>query len=466
MSTTAVLPSPTLSGTITPDRVAAPVVSGTVTPERVPTIALSGTAALRAIPSGSYSGTATIAAIKVPSGSLAALRSKFFSPPGAVSLHGFFWEASGGIKFGGGAIIVGDPYLAAGGILFGGAATVQFLSPTTITNDDTSGGIAFGGSAIVQEAINYVASGGLRFGGGDVIPFAMEGGIAFGGSAVVQEVIPFKPTGGVLFGGAADVSTVSTHVASGGMLFGGAADMQFVLPVHITNDGGPTSGLLFGGSADVHSTSSHVADGGLAFGGSADFRSYSPFHLPTGGMRFGGHATAFVLPAGAVLTPENPDNDEFLGWAVNLETGAPSLYLSMPANSFCRFKGKTYAANAAGIYELGANDDAGQPIHAAVMPPTSDYGTEKEKVISAATVAARIGTKLRLAVATDKGEYRYYSINRTAWDGKVAANRVKLGQGLKGRFWSWRIENVDGGDFDLESLSFTPTVLSRRGRGR
>jgi hypothetical protein len=440
MATTAVLPSPTLSGTITPDRVAAPVLSGTITPERVASLSVSGTTALTRVPSGSVSGTASIAAIKVPAGTLGVSRSKFFAPPGAVSLRGFYWEGSGGILFGGAAIIVGDPFLASGGIRFGGSATVQFLSPTTITNDDTSGGIAFGGSAIVQERINYVASGGIRFGGGDVIPFAGTGGILFGGSAIVQEVIPFKASGGMLFGGAADVSMVSQHDATGGMLFGGAAD--------------------------VRSVSSAVASGGITFGGSADVRFYSPFYQAAGGVRFGGEATAFVLPAGTVLTPENPHNDDFLGWAVNLETGAPSLYLRLPANSFCRFKGKTFVANAAGIYELGADDDAGQPIRAAVMPPTSDYGSEKDKAISAATVAARIGTKLRLAVATDKGEYQYYSINRTAWDGKVAANRVKLGQGLKGRFWSWRIENVDGGDFDLESLSFTPAILSRRGRGR
>ena len=43
--------------------------------------------------------------------------------------------------------------------------------------------------------------------------------------------------------------------------------------------------------------------------------------------------------------------------------------------------------------------------------------------------------------------------------------RAKLGRGMKAVDWDFVLENVDGADFDLHSIQFYPTQLSRRTRG-
>lgn len=405
MATTAVIPTPVVSGTAVPERIPRPAVSGTAAPELILTCVVSGTAA--------------VTGIKLPVISFNHFRTADVVPLPAVRLGAVYIAGSGGMTFGGGAVIVGDPYTASGGMLFGGAAVVSFSTLTTleIVGD---GGIEYGGEAVVQEAIAYVPSGG----------------IAFGGSAVVQEQINFIASGGVVLGGTDPVVVVYTVTAGGGMLLGGAAP----------------------NSVAYHET----ASGGIAFGGAAVVSFYSAFHLASGGMAFGGTGNGFVLPVGFVVTPENPYNDDFPGWAMNAKTGAASRYERLPANSMCRFMGKTYVSNAAGIYRLGAADDAGQPIRAWVDVPLTDYGTENSKRVPDIYLGVRTAGRMKLAAGTNYKGRKYYSVPRI--QSKVTAARVQVGQGIEGRYWSIGFGNIEGAAFDYESLVLKPRILSRPGK--
>lgn len=352
-----------------------------------------------------------------------------------------------------------------GGIQFGGTAPVS----TNFTIFVPSGGIKFGGTApsssvSVQQYL-ITPSGGIEFGGSapsDSLSVAVfvitpEGGIAFGGAALISESIPIVPVGGILFGGSAVVLERIPFMPTGGIQFGGVADVEIVALIPVSG------GIQFGGSAPVAFVFVEIPQGGIAFGGTAPSGDYQAWFAPSGGIKFGGTAIAFALPAGAVVTPENPFNDDFPGWAVNLEGGAPSRYERLPANSFTRFAGRTIVANAAGIYALDAGDDAGQPIRAGIQVPQSDYGTDRNKRINDVFIGVRMAGRMRLTVDTHKGGSRaYYSI--TPVPGDMAANRVGLGKGLQGRYWSLRLENVDGDDFELESIAFTPELLKRSGK--
>lgn len=352
-----------------------------------------------------------------------------------------------------------------GGIQFGGTAPVS----TSFTTFVPSGGIKFGGSApsssvSVQQYV-ITPSGGIEFGGTapndsltvSVFVIAPEGGIQFGGAALISESIPMVPVGGILFGGSAIVLERIPFTPSGGMQFGGVADVEMVVVIPVSG------GIQFGGTAPVSFVFVEIPQGGIAFGGTAPSGDYQAWFAPSGGIKFGGSALAFALPVGAVVTPENPFNDDFAGWAVNLEGGAPSRYERLPANSFTRFAGRAIVANAAGIYAIDAADDAGQPIHAGIQIAQSDYGTDRNKRINDLFIGVRMAGRMRLTVDTHKGGSRaYYSI--TPVPGDMAANRVGLGKGLQGRYWSLRLENVDGDDFELESLAFTPEMLKRSGK--
>ena len=162
-----------------------------------------------------------------------------------------------------------------------------------------------------------------------------------------------------------------------------------------------------------------------------------------------------------VATPENPYAIPFPAWAINYETNAPSRYDSLPANSMCSFNGKTYMACAAGIYEIGADDDAGRPIHASATVAQTNFGSTKNKRIAYVYVGMRSSGAMQLKAIANNQSDRYYALN--AIGGAVRGSRADLGKGLEGQYWQFRVDNVNGADFELDSIEFKPTVLSRHG---
>jgi hypothetical protein len=39
---------------------------------------------------------------------------------------------------------------------------------------------------------------------------------------------------------------------------------------------------------------------------------------------------------------------------------------------------------------------------------------------------------------------------------------VKIGKGLRSRYWQFELVNIDGADFDLDTIEFHPVLLTRR----
>lgn len=354
---------------------------------------------------------------------------------------------TGGVQVGGTApvSISFTIYVPSGGVVVGGAGVVTDLYPQHYTIVPVGGVIVGGDQALIGETHVLIFTA------------PVSGGVIVGGTAPVKEVIAYVPSGGVMVGGTAPVIERIAFQPSGGVLVGGSS-----APVAVVFVPAPSGGVIVGGAAALAFRVVPVPSGGVQIGGAALVRDFQAWFNPSGGVKVGGTAIAFVLPVGAVVTPENPYNDDFPGWAINLETGAPSRYLRMPANSWTQMGGKTYVANAAGVYEVGATSDAGQPIRAAVLIGQSDYGSEQNKRVPDVVVSARMAGRLRLRVSTNTGSKHYYSLNPSA---ELSANRVKLGKGLEGRFWSWMLENeADGGDFEIESLAFSPEILKRLGK--
>jgi hypothetical protein len=409
----------------------------------IPTFVVSSALTAHALlPTFVCSGTAIAAGGDLPAYVCGATRTSAALPPYRAAQYVHFFGASGGCAIAGAADVVGDPFTPTGGMSLAGAATLTFpFNPT--------GGATVAGSAgvVFKPILVY------DIGATDAEP---QGGAQIAGAATVSDNIPVRPTGGSVVSGAAAVLERITWVPTGGSVVSGAAPIVVVGPIT------PTGGSVIASSAPVAFVSREIGAGGCTIAGAATVRDYQAWYAPSGGANVGGLAIAYALLNGQAPTTENPYNDEFNGWAINYETNAPSRYERMPANSFCQFMGTTYLANAGGIYSYGADDDAGQPIHAAALIPETDYGSENNKRIPDVHIGIRMNGKMRLRVAANKTR-RYYTIERPD-DPAVRALRVKLGMGLEGRYWAIGLENVDGADFELESLAHTPMILTRHGK--
>lgn len=314
-----------------------------------------------------------------------------------------------------------------------------------------------------RAAVTWVGAGSLVAESTHIVPqtyvLAEEGipsgGILWGGSPSITENIPFVPTGGLVWGGAAVVTEAIPHIPTGGFVWGGEAAHSIVYPFT------PSGGFVWGGTAAVTTIYAEpTITGGFVWGGAASVSTYSAWHQPTGGIVWGGAALAWSETADYTASPENPLNEPFYGWTMNADTTTPSRYYRLPATSMCQHDGKTYVTTAAGIYEFGAEDDAGQDIRASVQFPKTDFSTALTKRMEVAYFGVKSDGRLRLKLVANDDDPRYYVIQPTN-DG-LKGTRVTIGKGMAGRYWAARLDNVAGSDLELDSAEFLPVRSHHR----
>ncbi len=163
------------------------------------------------------------------------------------------------------------------------------------------------------------------------------------------------------------------------------------------------------------------------------------------------------------------DDGEFIAWVMNTDVRGLTRYTNYPFNSFARIGGKSYGAYAGGIARLDGADDMGQPIKAKLRLGMFDFGDRHLKSFSDVFFGmSASGQMLLKAIFVDEetGEKNMAIYKVLARPASAAREtRAKLGRGMKAVDWDFELENVDGADFDLQSIQFYPTQLTRRTRG-
>lgn len=154
----------------------------------------------------------------------------------------------------------------------------------------------------------------------------------------------------------------------------------------------------------------------------------------------------------------------FEAWVVNVETKAPWQYEDYPFNSFGKHEGKYIGLSSDGLYELSGDTDNGDVINATIRTGLEDFGTARMKSVPMAYFGyTSDGAVLFKTITTESGNKieRWYELKeRTANDTTEA--RVKMGRGVRSVYWQFEITNIDGADFDFDSVKLLPAVLKRR----
>lgn len=146
-------------------------------------------------------------------------------------------------------------------------------------------------------------------------------------------------------------------------------------------------------------------------------------------------------------------------WSINTATGASSAYENYPFNSFARIGGRYFGAKPDGIYELGGDDDVGQPITAHVNLGQRNFGSNRLKSWPTAYLGVSSRGYMVVRVTTDQGTYTY----RARSSGRdMRTQRVDLGRGLRASYITLELMNEAGADFDLDGVEFSVIELGRR----
>jgi hypothetical protein len=164
------------------------------------------------------------------------------------------------------------------------------------------------------------------------------------------------------------------------------------------------------------------------------------------------------------------DSGEYVAWTINTESKHLSSYTNFPFNSFAVLGGRVLGATSDGIYALDGEDDDGDPIRARVRFAMTRLGTGREKRIPEAfiglTADGHLLVKLIVSEREDgEGKVAHVYRLRPRHGGAFAPGRAKFGRGLKSVYYGFEIENVDGANFDLDSIEMRPLILERRTRG-
>lgn len=148
---------------------------------------------------------------------------------------------------------------------------------------------------------------------------------------------------------------------------------------------------------------------------------------------------------------------------LNLSLQAPYFYNNFAFTGFGSQGGRQFAVGPDGLYELGGDTDDGQLIEARIETGMNTLGSALLKTVDAAYLGytATAGLTLTAITGHPEGEsMQNYTLAEIA--GAMTQARIKLGKGVKARYWQFALANQAGGDFTIETLEALPVILGRR----
>lgn len=162
------------------------------------------------------------------------------------------------------------------------------------------------------------------------------------------------------------------------------------------------------------------------------------------------------------------DGGLYIGYAMNLRNAGVAVYDNYPFTSFDEVGGLALAVGEGGLYLLEGDDDAGEPIHARIRTGLTDFGSAVYKHSPNAYVGYTAeGSLLLKVITTDKGHKKANTYKLSPRASTAPTNdRFNVAKGLTSVYWGYQIENVDGVDFELDTVKVWPFIVQRRKKGR
>lgn len=149
-------------------------------------------------------------------------------------------------------------------------------------------------------------------------------------------------------------------------------------------------------------------------------------------------------------------------WVMNTETRAMTRYDNFKFESLCSSDIGVFATDGETIFELTGSDDDGASIAAEIEFAVTDFGTTFLKRVTRAYLGLAADGRMILKTITDRSTERWYELSYS--EAGLHDARIKMHKGVKSKYWSFKLANADGSDFELDSITFVPMVLNRRVR--
>jgi hypothetical protein len=147
---------------------------------------------------------------------------------------------------------------------------------------------------------------------------------------------------------------------------------------------------------------------------------------------------------------------------MNLHNQAISTYSHFNFNSIANYKGTLLVADDTGIYTIGGDTDNGAEIGIDIKSGSMDFGEALIKYARDIWLTHRTSGTLRFIIYVDEDIDTTIQKYTTISNSNMNEERIKPPRGLRGRFYTIEIKNVDGSDVDIDSLSMLVESVKRK----
>lgn len=154
------------------------------------------------------------------------------------------------------------------------------------------------------------------------------------------------------------------------------------------------------------------------------------------------------------------DGDVIDAWVINAHHYGASRYEDFNFTSMASSNMGDFAIGPDGVYMLEDSAENTNIVSAYIDTGSMDFETGFLKNVNRVYLGLTADGKMGLKTITDQEVERWYELMPE--DSGMHQNRVKLHKGVKSMYWQFRIHNIDGSDFELESLRMPPIILNRR----
>lgn len=263
-----------------------------------------------------------------------------------------------------------------------------------------------------------------------------------------------------------DESTVASHggfnelATNTAHSFTSTCGMLQDVPVRFVSKGGMTGrctvAAVFRGGATEKVTAPFRICGG------AEERVFVPFQAGGGFTVVAAVHAAVDGGFASLVVPATALADTFSAWVFNTQKLGVGQYSNYPFNSMFKLGGNYFGVSETGIELLDGASDLGKPIPALVLSGVSNLGTDMRKVLTDAYLEVRSQGDMEVTLIYNER----LAITQTTdlIDGKdgIYFKRLKMPRGADGTHIQVQVTNVDGADFDLQTIRLITQPKSRR----
>ena len=149
-------------------------------------------------------------------------------------------------------------------------------------------------------------------------------------------------------------------------------------------------------------------------------------------------------------------------YTMNLSNFGVSTFTNYPFNSYCQFKGSYLGAKSDGIYLLSGTQDVATDIDVEMLKESIGQEVSNKKGIPVIYADLETDGQYDLTIKSEDQEQAYPGI---PYHDGLRLQKIKIGRGLKGRYFGVGLKNRDGGSMRLNSLEI-PVEISSTRKGR